>query len=243
MSNEHVWPEWLGKLLPPGAAGASHSYAFEDAKRGEYRRLEGMRPHDITVRDVCEPCNTGWMHRSEDSAGLIVPRMVARETRLSEFDQAKLAYWGVLKGLVAVRVGTDGPILGIPPPEDYRRIYESRDSQMCTDGFLVYAATASWSDNRAPAGFFRLVGIGRESRKEGDKFDGYALTFTALDLVVMVIRLFGAKPTRFVPFDDQKFETIIRRIWPVQPGGVDWPPRVRLTKQGLISLSGGAMKP
>jgi hypothetical protein len=243
MSKEHVWPEWLDELLPPGVAEAGHNYAFEDAERGEYRRLEGMPPHDVKVRDVCEPCNHGWMNQAEEVARPIIARMVGGSTELHAIEQAKLAFWGVMKGLVAVRVGGDSGAAGLPLADDYREVYASRQSRMPPEGFLVHIARAAWSARRAPAGFFRLTGIHREGREQGDEFDGYAITFTALDVVVHVIRVPGIKPHGLVPFDDPRFGRAIRRIWPIQPNGVDWPPDDALTWAGLEAMSGGKMKP
>lgn len=243
MSKEHVWPEWLDKLLPPGVAEADHTYSFEDAERGEYLRLTEMPPHDVKVRDVCEPCNNGWMNDAERAAKPIISRLVGAtyEFELHAIEQAKLAFWGVMKGLVAVRVGGGGS-LARPLAEDYRAVYECRGSRMPPDGFLVHIARAAWSLKQAPAGYFRLSGINRQGR-EGNEFDGYALIFSALDLVVMVVRVFGVKPTGFVPLDDQRYADAIRRVWAVEPRGISWPPEKALTWEGLEVFSGGRMKP
>ncbi len=244
MSNEHVWPEWLDNLLPPGVAEKDHTYSFEDAERGEYRRLQGMPPHNVKVRDVCRPCNEGWMNQAEEAARPIISRMVGaqRETELHAIEQAKLAFWGVMKGLVAVRVGGESKLTRAALVDDYHDLYACKESRMPPDGFLVHIARAAWSVKRAPAGYFRLSGINRQEG-EGDKFDGYALVFSALDLVVIILRVFGVKPTRFIPFDDERFADAIRRVWPIEPAGVTWPPEKALTWEGLEVFSGGRMKP
>jgi hypothetical protein len=242
MSKEHVWPEWLGNLLPPGRAETGHTYSFEDAEQGEYRRLTGMRPHDVRVRDVCEPCNTGWMHRAEEAARPVITGMIRGERELHAIDQGKLAFWGVMKGLVACRIHQTG-LTKLPLESDYREIHDCRNSRMAPDGFLVVIAKAAWSAERAPAGYFRLTGISRAGRKEGSEFDGYALTFSVLDVVVMIVRIPGVNPTRIVPFDDERFERAICRIWPVTTTGVSWPPEGALTWAGMDAFSGGRMKP
>ena len=139
------------------------------------------------------PVIEGWINRAEEAARPIISRLIGarRPTELQAIEQAKLAFWGVMKGLVGVHVGGNTN-LTIPLQDDYRDVYGSSQSRMPPDGFLVHIARAAWSAKQAPAGYFRLSGINRP-RGKGDEFDGYAVIFAALDLVVIVIRVFGVK--------------------------------------------------
>jgi hypothetical protein len=242
MSKEHVWPEWVRHLLPPTASPkASSTYTFADTERGMFRQLEKLPPHAIKVRDVCEPCNNGWMNGAEEAVRPLASQMMGGSSEFGEAEQRELAFWGAMKALVAGRAMRSSDSLELIPPEDYRAICGGGETHTPPSGFLVHVARSAWSVRSAPAGFFRLSGLSREGSKEGNEFDGYALTFSMLDLVILVIRVFLTEPTRFVPFDDQRFSKVIARVWPISPEGIVWPPPGAFTERGLEELSGGSL--
>lgn len=241
MSKEHVWPEWVRKLLPPNAADASHSYTFADAERGVFRQLKEMPPHAVKVRDVCEPCNNGWMNGAEEAVEPLASRMMdGSPIEFDKSEQRELAFWGAMKALVAGRAMRSSDLLELIPVDDYRAVRAEGVSRTPPSGFLVHLARSAWSGRSAPAGFFRLSGLSREGSKEGDQFDGYALIFTMLDLVIIVIRVFLTEPTRFIPFDDEQLASHIARVWPISPR-VAWPPQRAFTERGLEELGGGSL--
>jgi hypothetical protein len=243
MSREHVWPEWVRHLLPSVAEPeASSTYTFTDIERGVFRELKKLPPHAIRVRDVCEPCNTGWMNGAEEAVRPLASRLMdGSPADLGRAEQKELAFWGATKALVAVRAMRSSGPLGLIPGADYRAMYAGGKTRTPPSGFLVHLAKSAWSVGSAPAGLFRLAGLNREGSKEGDEFDGYALTFAMLDLVVLVIRVFLTEPTRFIPFDDERFAEVVPRAWPVSPDGIAWPPKGSLTKHGIESLGGGLL--
>src|SRR5687768_15944956 len=67
ISKEHVWPNWLRRVIEHGAGpsiGRSRTHrtrAGELISHDEWRE----RPIDWTVAAVCKPCNEGWMERIE----------------------------------------------------------------------------------------------------------------------------------------------------------------------------------
>ncbi len=130
---------------------------------------------------------------------------------------------------------------GLVPVQDFHDLHAGGKTRTPPNGFLVYVAKSAWSAGQAPAGFFRFSGLSRDDGKEGDEFDGYGLVYTMLDLVIVVVRVFFTEPTRFVPFDDQRFAEAIARVWPVIPKGIVWPPQGALTERGLEALSGGSL--
>ena len=66
MSKEHLWPEWVLNLLPGGFANRNVTYKMDDSHLGRIREIQ-LPLFQLTVKDVCEDCNTGWMHQLEDA--------------------------------------------------------------------------------------------------------------------------------------------------------------------------------
>jgi hypothetical protein len=162
----------------------------------------------------------------------------------AEFDKAvqtELAFWGAMKALVAARAMRSSGPLDLIPTDDYRAIRAGGVTRTPPDGFLVHLGRSAWSAGSAPAGLFRLSGVSREGSEEGDEFDGYALIFSMLDLVIMVIRVFLTEPTRYIPFDDERFAALMARVWPISPHAVAWPPEGAFTERGLEAISGGPL--
>jgi hypothetical protein len=163
------------------------------------------------------------------------------EGEIDIFQQKEIAFWGTLKALVAIRAMRSVNGASLVPSEDYQALQAGGETRLPPDGFLVYVAKSAWSAGQAPAGFVRLSGLHRDGSKEGDEFDGYALIFTMLDLVILVIRVFLTVPTRFVPFDDERFAASIARVWPTTPSNIAWPLPAVLSERALEALGGGSL--
>lgn len=243
MSKEHVWPEWVRNALPAEQLHGGHTYIFENSE-GEMRdrRRIGQPPFDLKVRDVCEPCNNQWMNRAEEAGMPYLLAMAEDKGReLHKLAQAKISFWAVLKCLMAQRVFRSDPHSELLDPQDYRDLYALRDSHSLPNYFTVYAGRTAWSEQRAPNGFFRMSGLSRGPIDEGDRYEGYALTFSVLNLVVVVLRLGeGDERAEFHQLPGSPSVTgAIRRVWPVgRP--IIWPPGAAITGSGLDALAGGA---
>lgn len=235
MSKEHVWPGWVRKLLPPEVLNRDYTYVYENTE-GEFLRVPRQPIFQKRVRSVCQPCNSGWMSRREDAVKPYIEGMlVGRGRQLHTESQAAIATWGALKAFVAQRSFRQEDPYGRIPQEDYRDLYETRDERQLPEPFTVYTAKAAWSDGAAAPGFFRLNGIAR-GRKQRNHQDGYLLTFTALNLVVQVLRIFGDERAEFI--HRPGLAPSIAQIWPTGES-FTWPPGAALTKDGILALAGG----
>jgi len=181
------------------------------------------------------------MNLAEEAARPLATQMMEGAATFGATEQRELAFWGSLKALVAHRAMRSSGLAGLVPAQDYLDFQAGGETRTPPSGFLVHMGRSAWSVGQAPAGFFRFSGLSRDDREEGDEFDGYGLIYTMLDLVIMVVRVFFTEPTRFIPFDDQRFAEVIARVWPVTPEGVIWPPDAALTGRGLEELSGGSL--
>jgi hypothetical protein len=235
MSNEHLWPEWVRKLLPSSLSEQNVNYTMDDSHLGRVRQIN-LKLFDLTVKDVCESCNTGWMHRIEDAMKACTEHLLLGGSReLHAGGQATIATWAVLKTLVMSRVMPRQLVLD----EDYMALYECRDSLQPPACVRVYTAKVAWSKSQAPSGFFRVNGVGRDLElSDEDQLDGYLATISVLDLVVQVFRVYGDETLAEDFIHDPQLAQCMRRIWPTSPSFI-WPPGPAMTKEGLRALAGG----
>ncbi|HWA55496.1 MAG TPA: hypothetical protein VG816_15105 [Solirubrobacterales bacterium] len=235
MSKEHLWPEWVRKLLPDALANQKVVYSMADSHLGEIRKIE-LRLFDLTVKDVCEPCNTGWMHRIEDAMKSVTEHLLRGGQReLHAGGQTTIAAWAVLKLLVMSRVMPRRLVLDA----DYEAIFETGQELEPPSCVRVYTAGAAWSKGQAPSGFFRVNGIEEDlETADEDQIDGYLGTISVLDLVVQVFRVYGDDSASEDFVHSPGLAPSVRRIWPVTPSFV-WPPGSLLTTNGIKALAGG----
>jgi hypothetical protein len=236
MSNEHLWPKWVRKLLPDSLANQRVNYTMEDSHLGPIRKVK-LGLFDLTVKDVCEPCNTGWMHRLEDATKAVTEHLLLGGMReLHAGGQATIAAWAVLKILVMSRVMPRRLVVAA----DYKAAYEARDTFKPPPTFRVYTAKSAWSNRQAPAGFFRVngVGLGDIETTDEDELDGYLATISVLDLVVQVFRVYGDETAAEDFIHSPGLAPSTRRIWPETPSFI-WPPGPALTTNGIKAMAGG----
>jgi hypothetical protein len=93
------------------------------------RDLGSSPPFRRTVRDVCGPCNNGWMSRLEDTAKrVLTPFVLGHDGTIQPADQAALTAWAQKTALVAMLVSADADRehgYGLPAA-DYRELYAGR---------------------------------------------------------------------------------------------------------------------
>jgi hypothetical protein len=240
MSNEHLWPDWVRRLLPPGAQKDVVTYNFDTHDRGRVRSFS-TTIFDLRVKDVCRPCNQGWMSRYETNVQAWVTGMLrGRGRHLHRTGQTVLAAWAVLKCLVGQRTFADQTLI---PEHHYGEVYALRDEARPPNGAQVFTARAAWSEGDAPPGFFRVNGLALlppEQAVEAGRLDGYVATLSVLDLVVQVFWPYDSRPG--VLSHQPGYVRSLHRIWPVSESFV-WPPGPSLTGVGIAGISGPEPKP
>lgn len=235
MSKEHLWPDWMRSQLPSSFLDRRATYTYEDSNRGTYREIRDQPLFDMRVKSVCEPCNNNWMNRIETDVQRYIEGMLQGKRRmLHGGGQTAIARWGTLKALVAQRAFRGHQQL---PASDYQIFHRTRDEQDLDSRFTVYTARSAWSQGAAVPGFFRANFLRDVRSKDFSRNDGYLLTFSALDLVIQVMRLFGEDEVAFG--HSPRLVESVTRIWP-PCGSFPWPPGPALTTAGLKALSGSA---
>ena len=97
ITNEHVWPNWVRKLFQSGKTTVAQ-HRHNDVPR-QYVVIDDM---GVTVNDVCEVCNHGWMDGMEQAVRplleLCIQRGMPRSFDSSE--QAVISRWATKCALV-----------------------------------------------------------------------------------------------------------------------------------------------
>lgn len=103
-SDEHVFPQWLGKRL---------NYPCDQSiqRRRVARYIDGELSYDNfekstrnhisskTTRKICKECNNGWMGKMENDLVPIYEKALNSKLNLSQDEQLKLASWAYLLAL------------------------------------------------------------------------------------------------------------------------------------------------
>jgi hypothetical protein len=87
-SGEHAYPSWTDECVP-----GFGSLTITDELDGAVVHTRKNRDLDIKV-NICEACNTGWMHRLEEQVrGFLCPLMEGKPAVLSAAQQRLTARW------------------------------------------------------------------------------------------------------------------------------------------------------
>jgi hypothetical protein len=200
------------------------------AEREVTRIVDSERLALITVKRVCKPCNTGWMHQIEDAAKPVLTRPIQGNPKTLRDDELLAASrWAYLKGLVADLVMN--PTTRVPSEafawfkEHQRPPRSVLITLSCYGGnrHPLYASTG-------PVRFDVQVGSGERNR-------GYAYLLS-LGVGHLVVKVLG----HHLPFnvDFKPGGRNIGRshvIWPQPDGPVRWPPRIPLTDNDLFDFA------
>jgi hypothetical protein len=183
---------------------------------------------DLKTRQVCVPCNNGWMNDLEEAARPWLKLMVrGLAARLTPGAQESLARW-VFKTAVMVQY-----LQSPPRPADPQRLqWVSAGGQPPRDAWVILARyagddIAAWSHHRTVSAANLLV-------RQQIPIHGEMTTFCFGHLVIQTLVRTGRHT--FSPIIPSLALKQIVPIWP--PTGVDqeWPPIVSLTDIGFVQF-------
>ena len=226
LTREHVYAEWMSKhfaglsgftatgfidpddgdipmLDPPGAD------AVRVANANVVREVGASGTMALTVRRVCESCNTGWLSELEAATEPLLAPMFAGLPQLLTGDTATtLATW-VLKTVLISTLSFGDPL----PLAPFHDLYASR---------LPSDQTVIWSGYRPD---FKLLLHARPLQSKASQGsgvnDGLHGMIILGHVVLGVITKFGTQPLGPVRLPGQQ----LRAVWPPPPvGDAVWPP-------------------
>lgn len=233
LTKEHIWSDWIRRTLSEEQRSVRLRHDVRDSKRGPIRNYSS-RLFTLTAKDVCEPCNGGWMHDLEGAVRPYLVGMLHGDFRhLDERGQEIVAAWFTLKSLMAHRTF---PRPDLIPERHYHALYAIRGAHQPPAGTIVAIGKTAWTNGRAQAGYFRTNGLywhGLEGvAPPGQEANGYIATFSVLDVVGQVVRLYDDRMAVGVQRED-----FLRPIFPSR-GPFIWPCTPTLTDAGLSLISG-----
>ena len=235
LTNEHVWPEWVSKLLCERSSSFARYSRRVTATDDTTTPTGRSRKLNVTVRAVCRDCNCGWLSDFENRVKSLASPLIAGESVapgvLAPESQELLAAWAYKMAL----------LLDVAHPSTSREFFIPSDRQrfrrtISAHGFVrVFLGRYEFGDRPALA------------RKLRDTFAQQAYwelaTMTAGHLAMQVLSVRSVPSNELVPAGKLglEFSRLAREalipIWPPFPGPVVWPPAHTMSHQDIVDLA------
>lgn len=207
-------------------------YVYADATPGEPVEITLTRPvaelADLTVKKVCEDCNTGWMHRIEDAVIPILRRPVQGDPTTLRGELRSVATWTFLKCLV-VALATSKEHLVPPRTFDWMRRHQ-RPPQSVNVLMACYGGTRH--PLYAGAGtveFDVQVGDGERTKRHASQ--------VTIGMGHLVCQVFGHHMGGVLDLKLKGWKRDVACVgWPEPTEAVRWPPRVPLDDRTLFEF-------
>lgn len=229
-SEEHAAPHWCGELLaehlpppPPGTPPPEHLWISETAD-GREELFRGNRdPFTTVARDVCVPCNTGWMEELEEWAKQWLSKPIIGEPRtLRYWRQVCAACWAVKTALVWELVEEEHRTV----PLEVLRIFH----QLQRPGGRQQVWLGHYEGSQPDHSFRRVAAHEIGCDNDEDDAHGYLLVVTIGQLALVVLgHTFSLRDVRVgdpLPGISlhESFPGQLIQIWPLTNETVRWPP-------------------
>lgn len=181
--------------------------------------------HDWQVKCVDEACNNGWMRELENRAQpLLTPLIRGERTMLTVRSQRIIAGWAVLKAMIGER---DIPDFESWPPSALNRMMMAQlpPSRNCWIWIGHYERGTNWNTHWLHNPMLLLPRPKDQGRfgEPATEFNSSASTQVFGNLFLHVIHTPMNKLISIHRFADS-VEGKLRKIWPVTPGQIRWPP-------------------
>lgn len=230
LTGEHVFGDWLTRVgldLEPVVHGAG-------PLNRSTRDLGISPPFRRTVRNVCGPCNNGWMSRLEDTAKRVLrPLILGEPGTVQPADQGTLAAWAEKTALVAMLVSSEEDRAngyGLPVSE-YRELYfiRAESTPLPASQFWIgrYDGARTWSVWVTPL----VVAI--DGLPEPGQPQAYVMT-----IVLGQVVLHGVRFTTPSLQLDLSTSQELPQLWPAGDR-VDWPAGTTVNDTAFLRFSGG----
>lgn len=223
MSKEHAWPQWLGEgaeVVPTQTTRTVGYGRTGEREMAEAPNLVVIKPGSVLtarIREVCAPCNNGWMSALEVSVQPLLKRLWRPEyplgrTVVSPAEAQVVAAWAAKTAWVWERVSDQQitatvemrkQLMDHQQPPEFTQVWIARHVGKTNFGVYVGRMEVTHQDDQWDAGRRRHVLM-------------CTLTFRGLTVLVRTDDGRGVPGMR--PPSDQW-----RQFWPVTEV-VQWPP-------------------
>jgi hypothetical protein len=234
LTEEHVWPKWVSRLL----FGQYNSNHFIHV-RSDGDNTTGLwkAPHlQVTTDSVCDQCNNVWLSNFENHEvkPLATPLIVGEdEIIIKPMEQWTLAAWAFKMALLLEIAAKDNP----QPFFTAAERKQFRETKLPSEKVRVLIAKYEYGQHPAHA----AIPLHTLTRREDQQpFDLKISTMTAgcLGMQVMSVR---SRTSGELVYAGSEMESIfegkgpnaILSIWPPTGQGVRWPPEQTLSQENL----------
>jgi hypothetical protein len=231
LTSEHVFGDWLTRIgleLDPGVHVAGPLNRME-------REIGVTKPFRNKVRDVCGPCNNGWMSELESVAKrALTPCILGESGTIAQADQGAIAAWLQKTALVAMLVSSDDERAGGYglPPSEYRAVYDQRSAIEPLPASRVWTGRYGGKDRLASVWVTPLA-VTIDGLSEPDVPHGYAMTVLLGEFLLQGVRF--TTPTLAL---DIVTRDGFAQLWPAVDD-VAWPPGPPVDDAQFRALAGG----
>jgi hypothetical protein len=225
ITKEHAWPNWIRRLFPADR----HTLTFAMLDRPKRQWSPSPDNMGVTVQDVCENCNTGWMsHLEHDIAPLLGPLIASNAARtLTAGDQQRLSAWCYKTVLVfdLVTAHEEGPYFS---PSDRLALFTTRRAP---EGATLIWAGGYAGGNVATCVDYRF--FYDNTRRPGTVGQGYISTISIGRFAFQLLAVRAAEEFRRVSIPASGWDDATLRLTPHNVDDLSWPPRKLMTDAGL----------
>ncbi len=223
-TDEHGAPKWCRKLVPD--RGKARHTAIIETVAGQTIEDRGLHlPFTTVIADVCEQCNTGWMHELEETCRSFLGHLIQGDHRSLRFwRQALVSTWAVKTAMVWDAVSVENRAI---PVEMLRRFHRMQSAGGAHQVWIGrYIGDDPHTSRRAAAHV-----IGRAAPTNPGRADAYLVVFTIGQLVLVVFgQVFRPMSIHALP---STVASALIQIWPPSQEVVAWPPADSLDNAGL----------
>lgn len=220
LTNEHVWPDWIGRLFfgyEPGGRAPLSAHRVSSSVGSERNRQWTAPSFTTKAKIVCDDCNHGWMSELENAAEpILTPMLQGKRLILDDEAQTIVARWLTKTAMMFQHTTPRRPI----PERHFRYL---RDHLRPPPSSQVWLGARTAEDGGVISGLqsSRLRPLPED--QNGPVYNSYLVT---IGIAAFIGQVFGHDIPRF-DFQwghEGRFASAVEQIWPaVEP--IKWPPK------------------
>lgn len=228
VTSEHVWPQWINRLLAERLTDTSMTVQWAGDKERDAPNL------DTKVKRVCKSCNSGWMSVLEDRAKPILSPMIVGEVpvRLPPSSQRVLANWALKTSLMLDFIFSSQPRLY--PASMYSSFFRDRSPSRQTAIWVAayHEARPRFFASAQPLAMGDPVKYTSDGIVIGGRaYENGVISTFAVNAAVFQVASFEERTPAIRHVTDPRGAF---HIWPERGGTFDWPPNMMAHEEGAL---------
>jgi hypothetical protein len=234
LTEEHVWPKWVSKLLF-GQYNSTH-FIHVRSQGDNTTGLWNSRYLQVTTDNVCDQCNNVWLSNFENNEvkPLATPLILGnQEVIIKPLEQWTLAAWAFKMALLLEIAAKENP----QPFFTAAERKQFRETKIPSEKVRVFMANYEYGQHPAHAAI-PLHTLTRREDQQPFHLKISTITAGCLAMQVMSVRsrtsgelVYAGSEMDFV-FEGKGLDAIVP-IWPPTGQGVRWPPKETLSQENL----------